>query len=213
MNWKLKIVLGTALFSTIALFLVSRRNEESSTLPLASLFGSTNQTADTTTPNDSPQNLKTDDASLAIVDMNAAETLVEDESAHPSWIRHKSEKYKFSFEHPEDLSVASAGAGGGVVFTVGGRDKKGFQIFVLPHDEPTITGERIQLDLPDMPMENINTGTLDGADAIIFNSQDESLGETYEVWFVRGGFLFQITSFASFAKEMNSILETWRFIQ
>lgn len=121
--------------------------------------------------------------------------------------------YGFSFVLHSDYKTQSNSVGEGAeVFTFDAGEGKSFQIFVMPYDEPAITPERIRIDIPDIIMNNIRTATLDGADALVFESVESSLGETYEIWFAHGERLYQITTYIANEKELNNILQTWKFV-
>jgi len=115
----------------------------------------------------------------------------------------------FSFAAPDgDMPVSNNIGDGWEVVTA-----KNFQISIYPHDEPAITPERIKLDVPDIVIENIQYATLDGAEALVFNSNEATIGETYEVWFVHGEYLYQAMTYAGKAEELNEVLNTWKFMQ
>ena len=54
--------------------------------------------------------------------------------------------------------------------------------------------------------------TIDGATATSFYSTNALLGETAEVWFIRGGYLFEVTSPKSEAAWLSQIMSTWQFL-
>lgn len=113
----------------------------------------------------------------------------------------------FSFAAPNgEMPVSNNVGDSWEVVTV-----KNFQISFYPHDEPAITTERIKLDVPDIVIKNIQYATLDGAEALVFNSSESTIGETYEVWFVHGGYLYQAMTYADKENELNSVLNTWKF--
>lgn len=133
-------------------------------------------------------------------------------------------KYGFSFSHPKELNVSEFAEEGADstsspqadVVLAGGV----FQLLISPFDESEpITKARILKDIPDMAIADdkiISVGGFDGltaggVNALSFKSKDESGGETLEIWFVRNGYLYQISSFASFEKQILQILGTWKF--
>ena len=141
----------------------------------------------------------------------------------------------FSFQKPEELSATSNFFGEETEetevitfetldvkeegFSAQGGPTFSWQIFIMPHDEPAITPERIQLDIPDIVMENIQRGTLDGVPILVFESKNPDVGETYEVWFVYSrpsrrvpGHLYQIMTYKNFQNELNTILGSWKFV-
>ena len=126
--------------------------------------------------------------------------------------RYINTAYGFSFALGSEYQTQVNHAGDdSSVLTFDAEGEKDFQIFVMPHDEPAITPERIKLDVPDIIMENIRTATLSDTDALVFNSRDDSLGETYEVWFIHGSYLYQIMTYAKNEQTLNGIMGTWSF--
>lgn len=126
--------------------------------------------------------------------------------------RYTNQKYGFSFNLPSVYTprLQSYGESANVLtFDAGGE--KSFQIFIMEHDEPAITPERIKIDVPDIVMQNIRTGTLDGMEVLVFNSSESSLGETYEVWFIHNGNLYQIMAYKDGERELNEVLDSWEF--
>lgn len=131
----------------------------------------------------------------------------------------------FSFNHPEGLNV-SGFAEGEIGYTIlaqkpGSRDpsassgREAFQIFISEFDESgPITPERIKQDLPDMAMEDpkpVRIGSDKKLEALIFFSQNQSLGRTREVWFIHEGSLYQVTTYADLDNLIGPILETLTF--
>lgn len=105
----------------------------------------------------------------------------------------------FSFEYPEGYapSFIQEETGDSIVLSRGGDSLAGFQIFVTPFDEPNIelTPNRIQNDIPDIVMKSPETILLpSGINALSFVSRHESLGDTFEVWFVKDGYAYQFSS-------------------
>jgi hypothetical protein len=41
---------------------------------------------------------------------------------------------------------------------------------------------------------------------------DAKIGQTYEVWFIRDHFLYEITTYKELEPWLKEILSTWRFI-
>lgn len=139
----------------------------------------------------------------------------------------------FSFQYPEGFKAVSIPAGDGnesiVVEPSGATDnqqsttnneQKGFQIYIAPFDqEGPLTAQFIRSELPAMPMRNIRTAKLASVPAVVFESQNEDIGPTFEIWFVypespvpHGNYLYQIMAYKEFAGELTKILQSWKFV-
>lgn len=122
----------------------------------------------------------------------------------------------FTFLYPADFVTSDEplldGAGKRIV-AESSKEEKGFEITVLPFDEAApLTPERILADVPDMTLENPQSVTVGpGMPALAFDSDDENIGPTREVWFSNGGHLYQIRTRPAFGAEMQELLAGWRF--
>lgn len=135
---------------------------------------------------------------------------ISDQSADMSET-YTNSKYGFSFSHPKELNISEFTEGKIDVILVKDETGDGFQIYITPFDEQgPITKERILKDIPDMQISNDKEIFIDGESALSFKSKDTSL-ETFEIWFVYNGYLYQISSFASFRNKLEEIIKTWRF--
>lgn len=119
----------------------------------------------------------------------------------------------FSFEYPEGYapSFIQEETGDSIVVSRGGDSLAGFQIFVTPFDEPNIelTPNRIQNDIPDIVMKSPETVSLPGGiKALSFVSRHESLGDTFEVWFVKDGYAYQFSSTHEGVEGLDKALAT-----
>mgnify|MGYP001578783188 FL=1 len=136
-------------------------------------------------------------------------------------------KYGFSFNYSKEFSASEFSEGEADVILIKDVTGDGFQISITPFDEPfdsaqgksgPITKERILKDIPNMRIGNDKEISVGGETdsisspqkALSFMSQDTSL-ETFEIWFVRGGNLYQISAFPSFSNKLEEIIKTWKF--
>jgi len=139
---------------------------------------------------------------------------IESLSHNSSFIIHYSnDKYGFSLEIPKDMKTSEFQEGPGDMIMIRNSSFL-IQAFIMPWDEPgIITPERIKQDLPTIIVEEPQQAIIgqDKIQALIFFSQEESLGRTREVWFVKNGFLYQITALAEKDKAVGEILESLKF--
>lgn len=127
-----------------------------------------------------------------------------------------SEDNSFEFSYPKDLKVTETALegveGGKRILVESAEAKKGFEITSLPFDEAgPLTQERILQDVPDMEMNNVkNISVGENISALSFESVDENLGKTFEIWFVSGGNLFEARTYIEYAQTMGEIMKTWK---
>jgi len=139
------------------------------------------------------------------------------------YLKYANYKYKFSLEYPKELKTESFLEKDGSEIILFKSDdlvnspKVGFQIFIIPFTgDGILTKERILRDLPNVFIEDfkpILLGTLTNKqqEAFLFWSRDPVLGKTREVWFTRGEYLYEITTYEHLDSWLAKILSTWRF--
>lgn len=128
--------------------------------------------------------------------------------------RYQNEKYHFSLFYAEEMVVKEYNEGAGAVTIIFQNPEKGmgFQIFVVPYAEKQISAERFKRDIPTGVRTNLTDVTIDGATGASFYSKDLLLGDTAEVWFVNGGFLYEVTTLRTLDQWLSGIMLTWRFL-
>lgn len=127
---------------------------------------------------------------------------------------YRSATYHFSLFYPQELSVTEHAEGGGamtITFQNVG-DSTGFQIFIVPYTGTQVSEERFRRDEPSGIRKSLTTVSVDGAVAAAFYSANTMLGETREVWFLHGGYLYEVTTLKSLDSWLASILATWKFL-
>jgi hypothetical protein len=128
-------------------------------------------------------------------------------------VEYHNEKYGFSYWHTPQATITEYDEGGGAMTVVHENFEKvrGMQIFIVPYTESLITEERFKADVPSGVRSNVEDTTLDGVRAVTFNSIDEDLGETREIWIIHNGFLFEITTMKGVGNWFAPIIQSWRF--
>jgi hypothetical protein len=124
----------------------------------------------------------------------------------------------FSFVYPKGLRVSSfVEVNGSEVLVFEGDGKRtGFQISVFAYDESgPLTPKRIHRDLPSIIIQEPQTALIGEpqTSALIFWSHDAVVGRTREVWFIHGGMLYQVSSYAEFDPMLVRVMGTWRFYE
>ncbi len=151
-------------------------------------------------------------------DAAPAENSVKVYEPQPGLVSENFREYKnlilrFSLVYPQDLRIKEY-ADGTSASTITFEDtsgEKSFQIFVVPYRENQITEEQFKKDVPSGVMNKPVDIIIDGVQGTMFFSTNASLGDTREVWFIRSGFLYEITTYARLDSWLAQILSTWRF--
>lgn len=127
---------------------------------------------------------------------------------------YRNEKYNFKFAYPSELKLTeNPGEGGFTAVFTNADGTKGFQIFVTPYVGWTITEERLKMDIPSGKVENPLEVLVDGTRATIFYSEHLGFGETREVWFIHGDYLYEVTAQKELDEWLSHIMTTWRFLK
>ncbi|OHA17848.1 MAG: hypothetical protein A2664_00080 [Candidatus Taylorbacteria bacterium RIFCSPHIGHO2_01_FULL_46_22b] len=156
-------------------------------------------------------------SSVANVSSGATKESIAEISSYSYTENYNNPTYNFSFKHPKDFSVSSvsSGDGGDAILVQNLAKNIGVQILVTPFDggDVDITAEVIQGDIPDMkildPQEVLVGNNRKG---LAFMSDNEAFGgKSREVWFVYGGYLYQISTYADFDEFLKGLFSTWEF--
>lgn len=135
-------------------------------------------------------------------------------AAPVGWREYRDFAHQFSLFYPETLNVEEydePGGGSTIVFQ-NAKAERGFQIFIVGYTEEEVSEERLKKDLPSGVQANKEDIMVDGAKGIAFYSQDLVLGETREAWFIKNGFLYEVTSPKPLEADLLEVLKTWEFL-
>lgn len=134
----------------------------------------------------------------------------------PGYIKYENKKYGFSYYHSPQAVIKEYDEGGGAMTIVQENLQRvrGLQIFIVPYEEKTISEERFKADVPSGVRKNVEKTFIGkrGVEAVTFNSYDQFLGETREVWFIYNGYLYEVTTFRGVGDWFTPIMQTWRFL-
>lgn len=130
-------------------------------------------------------------------------------------VLYTSDQYGFSFHYPKGLIYKEFNEGEGsqtIVFQKPGDAKLSFQIYITPYNASTITGERILQDIPSGNVNDLKEEQLTkDLRVATFTSKDQILGETKEIWFIDGEYLYQATTFVNLDTWLIEMISTWSF--
>lgn len=127
--------------------------------------------------------------------------------------RYTSSSGNFSFPLISNFTISRIAEEerGETLLFKGNSEKESFQIFISPFDSgEEITVQKIKNDIPGIDLREPQAISIDGVVAVAFLSSEGNL-ETREIWFARGGKLYQISTYTDFDVEMAQILEGWKW--
>jgi hypothetical protein len=126
---------------------------------------------------------------------------------------YKSPVLHFELAYPQDLSVKEYGdADTSTIVFEDPKGEKGFQVFVVPYSGDTVSDKRFKMDEPSGVMKDPTQVVIDGTTAIAFWSSNTLFGETREVWFIKNGFLYEVTTYKDLDSWLAGVMATWKFI-
>ncbi len=126
---------------------------------------------------------------------------------------YRNNPYHFSILYPESMDTTDfAEAGGARTVTFEDGEGHSLQIYVTPYAEKTITPERLRRDIPSEVVGPQTPLAVGGVQATAFNSSHPLVGDTREIWFIRGGYLYEATTLRAEAPLLEDVLKTWEFI-
>ena len=130
------------------------------------------------------------------------------------FVEYRNSAYNFSLFHPQGLAVKEYTEGGGAMTVTfdGGAQGESFQIYVLPYKESQVSEERFRKDVPSGVMQDPVEVLVDGVRANAFFSRHALLGDTREVWFIRSGYLYEVTTYKALDPWLAQIMGTWQFL-
>ncbi|MEK7586796.1 MAG: hypothetical protein AAB453_02925 [Patescibacteria group bacterium] len=135
-----------------------------------------------------------------------------------AWFSETSRIYKnllfhFSVVYPDNLEAKEYDDGTSAS-TITFEDltrKQAFQIFIVPYVGNEVTPEQFKKDVPSGIRKEPVDVIIGGERATIFFSEDVIGNKTREVWFIKDGFLYEISTRAELDTWLAQILSTWRF--
>ncbi len=127
---------------------------------------------------------------------------------------YRNEFHRFQLLYPDDLVVTEekVSAGTTLITFESTTDGGSFQVFIIPHGDPHITDHRLEKDLPYGVIESQEDIELSGAKGMAFLSVDDTHSPTREVWFIKNGFLYEVTTHQENEVWLSEILTTWMFL-
>lgn len=128
--------------------------------------------------------------------------------------KYKNTAFHFSLLYPQNLQLREYKEPGGAL-TVTFQDvaaQQEVQIFVTPYGDAQITDARFKLDEPSGVEVDPTNIVVDGAKGTEFFSSAPTMDDTRDVWFIKNGYLYEVTTFKELDSWLQQILQTWQFM-
>lgn len=131
--------------------------------------------------------------------------------------KYTNDRYRFTFNYPEGYTVREVASEEGTNVLIENHDSgKGVQIYVTGYvdSDTTITSERVMDEVGDMSVEDpqpivLSAGSGQG---LAFKSDNPDFGgNSREAWFIVGGHLYQISTYAEYDEFLKAVFATWTF--
>ena len=84
-------------------------------------------------------------------------------------------------------------------------------MFVTPYADTHVTAQRFRVDEPSGVMQSPTDIVIDGTHATMFFGKNAIMGDTREVWFIHGAYLYEVTTYKELDTWLAAIMQTWKF--
>ena len=91
-------------------------------------------------------------------------------------------------------------------------DGRSFQIYITPYGKDHIDAEQFLRDQPSGVREGEQQIAIDGVPAVVFGGKNDAMGETREVWFIKDGLLYEVTTYRELDAWLAEIMTSWKFL-
>ena len=135
-------------------------------------------------------------------------------SVPDGWREYRSSMYLFSLLYPQELAVNENPEGGNATTITFQNTEKGvgFQIFVVPYQGQQVSEERFKKDIPSGVRTDLVDIVVDGVTGAAFYSSNAALGETREIWFIKDGYLYEVTTLKPLDAWLKTVMQSWKFL-
>jgi hypothetical protein len=130
------------------------------------------------------------------------------------YLPYSNPQYHFSVYYPPNLQLHTYNEEGGG-FTAAFQNPTtnvGFEVYVTPYSATQITEQEFKLDEPSGVDNQPTPVTIDGVPATMFYGSNSVMGDTREIWFIHGRFLYEVTTYKQLDSWLAPIMQTWQFI-
>jgi hypothetical protein len=127
---------------------------------------------------------------------------------------YRNTHYGFALSYPKDLVMKEYDEGSGVrTITFENPDNGfGFQIFIKPYGQRQVNAEVFNIDESSGVMKGPKPIVVDGVKGKEFYGHNDQMDDTSEIWFIHGGYLFEVYTYKPLDAWLEAIMKTWKFL-
>lgn len=139
----------------------------------------------------------------------SSEDKKEEVSTDPKNFTHPDLGFDFFYPPEYTLTILNDGFGESILIQ---KDGRGLQLYITDFSGTTFNSYLVKKEITDVKLENVTDIELPSKiGAVSFSYKDPSLGEVWNVWFVKDKKLYQITSQAGHDEALKMFVETFKF--
>ena len=127
---------------------------------------------------------------------------------------YSNKDFHFGLLFPQNLTAKEyqEATGALIVTFEDPKTNEGFQVGAVPFAGTSIDTGRFRLEEPSGVLKEPKEVTVGGARGTMFYGYNPTMGDTREVWFIHGGFLYAVTTYKELDDWLAGIMQTWKFI-
>jgi hypothetical protein len=127
---------------------------------------------------------------------------------------YRNTHYGFALFYPKDLVMKEYDEGRGVrTITFENPDNGfGFQIFIKPYTDRKVNSEVFKIDESSGVIKDSKPIVVAGVKGTEFYGHNDQMDDTSEIWFIHGGYLFEVYTYKPLDSWLAAIMKTWKFL-
>lgn len=128
---------------------------------------------------------------------------------------YRNTKYGFALYYSDTLLVHEYDEGNGAmtVMLEDAAKTHGFDIFVVPYIQRQVNVARFKKDEPSGVMKDPTQIIIAHNPATMFFGYNDVMGDTREVWFIHGGYLFEVATYKAQDAKLSQVMSSWYFLK
>jgi len=91
-------------------------------------------------------------------------------------------------------------------------NSEAFEVYVTRYSGTQITPAEFEADEPSGVMQQPTDVTIGGVRATMFYGNNPIMGDTREVWFINGGYLYEVATYKSLDTWLAGTMQSWKFL-